>query len=242
MKSITVFTPTFNRAYLLPRLYKSLCEQSSKDFLWLIIDDGSTDNTKQLVDKWSKENKIEIQYQYKENGGMHTGHNLAYKLINTELNVCIDSDDYMPKEAVDKILNIWCKRINKFSIAGIIGLDARENLTILGTTMPINVAKGTLADLYYKYKAKGDKKLVLRTDAVNQFPRYPEYKNEKIVPLGSLYLMIDQEFEMLYSDEIFCIVEYQNEGSSKTILRQYKQSPQGFAYARKLKLEYSSSL
>src|SRR5690606_35774747 len=95
MKTITVFTPTYNRAHLLPRLYESLCRQTSKDFLWLVIDDGSVDNTKEIVQSWIKENIIQIEYHFKENGGMHTGHNMAIKNIKTELCMCVDSDDYL---------------------------------------------------------------------------------------------------------------------------------------------------
>lgn len=97
MKKITVFTPTYNRAYTLSKCYKSLKQQTCKDFVWLIIDDGSTDNTQELVEEWITENEIEIQYHYQKNQGMHGAHNTAYELIETELNVCIDSDDYMPR-------------------------------------------------------------------------------------------------------------------------------------------------
>ena len=101
---LTVFTPAYNRAYSLPRTYQSLCEQDCKDFLWLIVDDGSTDTTASLVKKWQLEdNGFKIQYIYKENGGMHTAHNMAYANIHTELNVCIDSDDKMSQGAVRKI-------------------------------------------------------------------------------------------------------------------------------------------
>ena len=105
---LTVFTPAYNRAYSLPRTYSSLKAQTCKDFIWLIIDDGSTDNTHELVECWMKEdNGFLIQYIYKENGGMHTAHNTAYANIHTELNVCVDSDDAMPDDAVEKILNKW---------------------------------------------------------------------------------------------------------------------------------------
>ena len=107
MAILTVFTPTYNRAYTLHKCYESLRRQTNKGFVWLIIDDGSTDNTKELVDSWLKnDNGFEIRYAYKENGGMHTGHNKAYELIDTELNVCIDSDDYMPDDAVEGILSL----------------------------------------------------------------------------------------------------------------------------------------
>ena len=96
MKKLTVFTPTYNRAYCLGNCYESLVRQTCQDFIWLIIDDGSSDHTKELVEDWKKENKIEIKYVWQENTGMHGAHNTAYEIIETELNVCIDSDDYMP--------------------------------------------------------------------------------------------------------------------------------------------------
>ena len=105
MIRLTVFTPAYNRAHTLPRTYESLCSQNCKDFCWLIIDDGSIDNTAQLVKGWmEKDNGFKIQYIYKENGGMHTAHNIAYENITTELNVCVDSDDCMAEDGVAKIL------------------------------------------------------------------------------------------------------------------------------------------
>lgn len=241
MKQLTVFTPTYNRAYLLPRLYESLCKQTNKDFIWLIIDDGSTDNTKELIDQWKLEHKITIQYHWKKNGGMHTGHNAAYSIIKTELNVCIDSDDMMPKNAVELILNKWNTITTKDKIAGIIGLDADNNNIIIGTEIPKHLKQGNLIDLYKKYGVKGDKKIVLRTDIIKEFSRYPEFHNEKLVPLGTLYRQIGHHYDFIYTDEIYCIVEYQAEGSSASILKQYKQSPRGFAYARVIEKQYSTS-
>ena len=89
---LTVFTPAYNRAHTLGRTYESLKNQSCKDFIWLIVDDGSSDNTAELVRSWQNEDcGFDIQYIYKKNGGMHTAHNVAYENIKTELNVCIDS-------------------------------------------------------------------------------------------------------------------------------------------------------
>ena len=99
MATLTVFTPTFNRAYCLHLCYESLLRQTCTDFEWLVVDDGSTDNTRALVNGWIQDGKISVRYIYKENGGMHTGYNTAYDNIDTELAVCIDSDDYMPDDA-----------------------------------------------------------------------------------------------------------------------------------------------
>ena len=238
---LTVFTTTFNRAYIIDKLYMSLVAQTNKNFIWLIIDDGSTDNTKDLIKSWIEEDVIKIRYFYKSNGGMHTGHNTAYELIDTELNVCIDSDDHMPHNAVDLIIKKWSFLNDKNKFAGIIGLDAFNNGKIVGTEIPDNLKQGTLLELYEDHGVKGDKKIVLRTDLAKKYPRYPKFGNEKLVPLDVLYLMIGKDYDFLYSNVVYCIVEYQLDGSSNTIFGQYKASARGFAYARKIKIKYSKS-
>jgi len=232
MKTLTVFTPTYNRAFCLPQLYKSLCRQTSQDFEWLLIDDGSKDNTQELINSWIADNKIKISYAKKDNGGMHTGHNLAYQLIETELNVCIDSDDYMPDNAVALILKTREASKSK-DIAGIVGLDATKDGAIIGSKLP-NVAAGSFMDIYGKHQCTGDKKVVLKTAIVKQYPSYPEYENEKLVPLGILYNTIGLDYDFIYANDVYCIVEYLEGGSSDAILKQYKQSPRGFAYSRKV--------
>ncbi len=207
----------------------------------MVIDDGSTDGTDELIAKWIEEKKVDVQYHYKENGGMHTGHNLAYQLIETELNVCIDSDDFMPDDAVGLIISRWNNIVDKSKIAGIIGLDNDAEGKIIGTKIPENLVKGSLYEIYNNHKVTGDKKIILRTDVVREYPSYPEYEGEKLVPLGLLYLMIGNEYDFIYSNDVYCTVEYQQGGSSNSILNQYRQSPKGFAYARKTKLKYDKS-
>src|SRR5690606_31973356 len=146
-----------------------------------------------------------------ETGGMHTGHTAAYRLIKPELSVCIDSDDYMPDDAIEKIMKEWHNIADKSNIAGIIGLDAARNGEMIGTHIPENLTKGYLMDLYNKHKAKGDKQLVLRTDIVREYLDYPEYEGEKLVPLGVLYMMMGRDYDFIYSNEVYCIVEYQAE-------------------------------
>ncbi len=239
-KTITVFTPSFNRAYCLHQCYESLVAQSSKDFIWLIIDDGSTDNTKELVSKWITANKIHIKYHYQQNQGMHGAHNTAYELIDTELNVCIDSDDYMPNDAIEKILNFWKSSTKNDFTAGLIGLDSYKNGEIIGNKFPSNLSNSTLEDLYHKYKVKGDKKIVYLTNIVKKYNPYPIYENERFVPLGSLYLMIDKDFKLLCLNEVLCVVEYMEDGSSRNILKQYYRHPKGFRYSRIINMKFSN--
>lgn len=240
MKKITVFTPTFNRAYCLGQLYESLVQQTNPNFIWMIIDDGSSDSTQELVQSWMDENKIEIRYIYQQNQGMHGAHNTAYQNITTQFNVCIDSDDFMPTNAIELILSHESE-LNNEHLAGLIGLDAYKNGNIIGTRIPETIKESTVNDLYYKHKIKGDKKVVIKTDVVKQFPLYPVYKGEKLVPLGTLYLLIDQKYKWLCTNDVLCTVEYLADGSSNTILKQYKVSPRGFGYFRMVKMKYSSS-
>ncbi|UKM63952.1 glycosyltransferase family 2 protein [Flavobacteriaceae bacterium GSB9] len=243
METLTIFTPSFNRAYCLYQCYNSLIAQTKNNFIWLIIDDGSIDNTKELVNSWMQENKINIQYHYQDNQGMHGAHNAAYRLIKTELNVCIDSDDYMPNDAVENILNYWNTLKNKpKDLAGFIGLDAYKNGSVIGHSIPDSISFTTLEDLHNKHKVTGDKKLVLRTSIVKQFPPYPIFPNERFVPLGTLYLQIDKKYKLGCLNNILCIVEYLEDGSSRNIVKQYYRHPKGFRYARVNALKHSNYL
>ncbi|WP_318618537.1 glycosyltransferase family A protein [Priestia megaterium] len=241
MKKLTVFTPTYNRAYCIHQCYESLKRQTCKDFIWLIIDDGSTDNTKGIVNGWIDENIIQIKYHWQDNQGMHGAHNTAYELIDTELNVCIDSDDYMPDDAVEKIIDTW-KKYGSNEVSGIVGLDANHKNEIIGTRLPQHIKRSTLFDLYNKYGVTGDKKLVYRTELTKQYP-YPLFENERYVGLAYKYHMIDKQYEMVLMNEIICCVEYLEDGSSRNMLHQYRKNPRGFAFYRKemMKLPFGSS-
>ncbi|GEL11994.1 Glycosyltransferase involved in cell wall bisynthesis [Flavobacterium glycines] len=239
MKSLTVFTPSYNRAYLLPQLYKSLCNQTSQDFEWLIIDDGSMDETRTLVASWQQENEIHIEYIYQENQGMHGAHNTAYENIQTEFNVCIDSDDFMPDNAVAVILQA-CANLEE-NYAGILGLDTNKEGEIIGTVIPENLTAVKLNELYSIHQVKGDKKIVYRTAIVKKYPKYPLYENERFVPLDYLYLLIDQDYDLKPVNEVLCIVEYQADGSSMNILKQYRKHPNGFAFSRVSRIKYGKT-
>lgn len=237
---LTVFTPAYNRAYSLPRTYESLCSQSYKNFIWLIVDDGSTDNTASLAREWQQRNNgFEIRYIYKENGGMHTAHNTAYANIDTELNVCIDSDDAMGEDAVRKIYNKW-QEVRDKGYAGLIGLDADFEGRIIGRGFPKDLKETTLSG-YYAAGGSGDKKLVYRTDVINQYPPYPVFPGEKYFSLSYKYRLIDQEYRLAVLDEILSNVEYQADGSTQNMLRQYVRNPQGFALWRKICMQYPIS-
>ena len=230
MKTLTIFTPAYNRAHTLGRTYESLLHQTCDDFEWLIVDDGSKDSTKELVEGWMQEGKISIRYIYQENQGMHGAHNTAYRNIHTELNTCIDSDDYMPDDAVETIVNFW-KAHGSDKYAGIVGLDCTENGNIIGTSFPKEMKETTLSGFYAK-GGKGDKKLVYRTEVIRQYPEYPIFEGEKYVGLAYKYMLIDQDYSLLTLNKPLVVVEYQQDGSSMNMYRQYWNNPKGFAFYR----------
>lgn len=229
MAFLTVFTPAYNRAHTLPRTYESLCRQDCKDFIWLIVDDGSKDETAQLVKGWQNvENGFEIQYVYKENGGMHTAHNIAYENIHTELNMCIDSDDRMALGAVRKIKDAW-EKVRNEEYAGMIALDADFSGNIIGKGFFEGVDATTLGG-YYASGGMGDKKLIYRTDIINSVPPYPVFPGERYVGLVYKYTLVDQKYKLFVLNEVVCEVEYQADGSTGTMWKQYLKNPQGFAF------------
>lgn len=237
---LTIFTPTYNRAHTISRTYESMRKQTCQDFVWLIVDDGSEDGTRSLVEQWiSDNNDFKIKYIYKENGGMHTAHNVAYENIDTELNMCIDSDDCLAANAVEKIYAKW-NEIKAGNYAGIIGLDADMEGNIIGTDFPENLQETTLMG-YYAKGGKGDKKLVYRTAIIKKYPEYPVFEGEKYFGLNYKYRLIDQDYKMAVLNAVLCNVEYQQDGSSATMWKQYLRNPKGFATLRILYLKYTVS-
>lgn len=240
MKTLTIFTPAYNRAHTIGRTYESLLRQTCKDFEWLVIDDGSTDNTGELVKSWIKDNKIPIRYIRQENQGMHGAHNTAYRNISTELNTCIDSDDFMPDDAVEKIVGFW-KRYGSDRYAGIVGLDRTEDGRIIGTQFPESL-KATTLQGYYAHGGSGDKKLVYRTEVINRYPEYPLFEGERYVGLAYKYMLIDKDYRLLTLNEPLVTVEYQPDGSSYNMYRQYWNNPKGFSFFRKTEMVCAPTL
>ena len=240
MATLTVFTPAYNRAHTLGRTYASLCAQTCKDFVWLIVDDGSEDETADLVQSWQQQdNGFAIEYIRKENGGMHTAHNVAYENIRTELNTCIDSDDRMPPDAVERILCKWAQ-VKDQGYAGLIALDADFDGNVIGKGFPEGMRETTLSG-YYAGGGLGDKKLVYRTDVIKSIPPYPVFEGEKYVALAYKYRLIDQQYKLAVLDQVVCEVEYQADGHSTGMWKEYLRSPRGFAAWRKVCMQYPES-
>src|SRR5690606_33024627 len=238
MYSLTVFTPTYNRAYCLGVLYESLKAQTSKDFLWLIVDDGSVDNTEELINQWKNEGNVEIKFIKQRNMGMVAAHNTAHLNIETELNVCIDSDDYMPEDAVEIINNTW-KVHRRDDLMGMVGLDIYRNGKIIGKKFPDDFMELTFSEILYKFKLRGDKKYVLRTDLIKRLLPYPYFENEKFPAPSYLYYILEQDYRFLTINKPLCVVEYLPDGNSMNKMKQYSEIPNAFAEYRIIQMKYA---
>lgn len=239
MQTLTVFTPTYNRKDLLIRGYEALKRQTNKDFVWMVIDDGSTDETEQLMEEICKEDSgFEIQYFKKKNGGLHTGYNMAIEHAKTELMVCVDSDDYMPDDAVETILSFW-KKYGSDKYAGIVGLDYDLNGNRIGDLLPQQKSVNLIDLLTGKYPIfNGDRTNVIRTELYKKAAPMKTFEGEKNFNPHYMHLKISKEYDFLVLNKNLKFVEYQEGGMSNSMWKQYYNSPNSFAETRKLYLSF----
>ncbi|MCR4738994.1 MAG: glycosyltransferase family 2 protein [Lachnospiraceae bacterium] len=226
--TLTVFTPTYNRRELLLRLYESLKRQSVKDFVWLVCDDGSTDDTGELIKSFMSENIIDIRYAYFENGGKMRAHNRGVELCDTELFVCLDSDDFFTKDAVREILKTYRdedkdRLIDKKKLGGIVAHKGEsEDEVLYGQEFP-QVSHSTLYGLYLK-GFKGETTLIFRTEVLRRFP-FPEIEGEKYVPEDYIYDKIDCEYVLKVLPKIITVCEIVSSGYTDSLKRLKRENP-----------------
>lgn len=236
---LTIFTPTYNRAHTLRRVYESLCTQTATgDFEWLVVDDGSTDFTRPLVESFIREGRIPIRYIYKENGGLFTAYNIAYANIDSELCVCVDSDDFMPDDAVSTILSQWETRGGD-SFAGLLGLDFyADSDKPVGGPFPDRMDSCYLYDLETKGLHRGDTKQVMRTALMKEVAPQTGFPGEKNFNPFYMLLQVCDRLPLLVVNRNLCYVDYQTgrDSMSERIFGQYLDSPRSFAKLRRLQM------
>lgn len=219
-KAITVLTPTYNRVRLLDNLYRSLAVQTDRDFVWLIIDDGSTDSTKEKVGSYIRENLVEIRYIYQENRGKYAAHNTGVRECDTELMVCVDSDDELYPQAIEKTLKFWSSVKDDDRIAGIV-----SPCDIGGQAYFNNPpAVSPLMDLYNSGRLAGDTMLVYRADVLRQY-LFPEVPGENFMSECVIYYQIDKKYVLATQNEYLYKAEYQNDGLTRNIEKIHWKNP-----------------
>ena len=227
VSAISIYTATYNRAHLLPQVYESLCRQTNKDFEWLIIDDGSTDATRDLVQSWIDQGVVRIQYRYKENGGVHTARDLAYKTCSTELIVSCDSDDYLLDDAVEQILFFWAQHGNDRYAGIFLPYVDTEGHRVSGK-FPQGITEATYQEFSYKHKVFGDKQTVLRTSVIAEVPPSPVFPGETLVPETYKWNQLPTDMPFLVLDRPICVIEYQGDGYTQNVQQGRAKNPNGF--------------
>lgn len=213
---VTVFTATYNRASLLGNLYKSLLAQTCMDFEWLIINDGSTDNTESVVQTFMDENKIRIVYRNKSNGGKHTAINLGVTMACGELFFIVDSDDYLAFNSIERILYYYETIKNDESFAGVCGLKVFESGKPVGGGPDFGILDCNALDFRFKYRVKGDMAEVFRTTVLREFS-FPEIPGERFCPEALVWNRIAQQYRLRFFYEKIYVCDYLPDGLTAKI-------------------------
>lgn len=222
---LTVFTPTYNRAYSLPRLYESLKAQTFVDFEWLIVDDGSTDGTKQLIEKWSNEYSF-IRYYRQERGGKHRAINRGVQQAKGDLFFIVDSDDYLPKDSLQLTYDFYLQVKDDNRYAGVSGMKCYLNGKKVGGEVTFDVLDTDNVSFREKYKVKGDVADVFKTAVLKEFP-FPEFPAELFLTEDVVWDRIARKYRIRFFNRNIYICEYLPDGISRNLSYHHRNSPQG---------------
>lgn len=213
---LNIVTPSYNRGQLLNNVLESLKRQTDKNFFWLIIDDGSIDNTEEVCKKMIEENpKINIKYEKKNNGGKHTALNYSHQFLKDGIVIIVDSDDYLTNDAVEIINKDWEKFSSKENICGLSYLKENISGTIVGEKFDNDYFISNHIDYRINKNVIGDKAEVFRTEVFKKFP-FPVFQNEKFLGESIVWTKIGFEYQTVYINKVVYICEYLEGGLSKS--------------------------
>lgn len=220
--TLTIFTPTYNRRNEIIKLYNSLESQSNKDFVWLVVDDGSTDGTDSVFVKWEKEASFQIEYIWQKNAGKSQAHNIGVSRTQTELFTCVDSDDFLSCDAVETIKKVWER-----SVEGDVGILALREVTIRLRQMNEIGIRTTLRNAEKNCGIKGDTMLIFKTDVLKKYS-FPKFSGEKFVPENYLYDLIDRDGKLIFLDKVLYYGNYLPDGYTHNMATIIKKNPNGY--------------
>ena len=229
--TFTVFIPTFNRAYTLDRALQSVAEQSFRDFEVVIIDDGSTDDTAQLIEGWQKKAQFAIRYRWQKNQGKHVAHNTAVKLARGHFFVLLDSDDRLHPQALERLKYHWesIPDSEKEHFAGVEGLCVYSDSGIKVDRFPEDVMDSNYLEKTKKYNIRSEKRNAIRTDVLRRFP-YPCFAGERHIRDDLIWKRMARHFKFRYVNEVIQIMEHQADGLTANIFEMRMRNPRGFRY------------
>lgn len=224
---ITILTPTYNRASLLPRLFDSLLRQTNKDFEWIVVDDGSTDDTREVVANLKEKcgGAFPMGYVYKVNGGKHMAINIGAERARGELLFIADSDDLLIDDALETVANSWHDISDDKSFAGIAGLDiTMDTREVIGSGLPQEHIDCNAIDIRYRHHVTGDMKEVFRTEVLREFP-FPEFAGERFCPEQLVWFRMARRYRLRYINKPIYIADYQPDGITAGITRARMRNP-----------------
>ena len=225
--TVTVLTPTFNRGGVLRSLWDSLQKQTVKDFEWLVVDDGSTDGTKNLITQLQENSDFPIRYIYKNNGGKHTALNVGIQTICSELTFIVDSDDCVTDDAVESILKIHQKYRSQNNICGYAFLRAFPDGKVNGKKFDVDEKIGSYIDVRVNGDDTGaDKAEVFKTHCLKEFP-FPEYPNEKFLGEDLVWVRMARKYQMVHINKAIYIGNYLEDGLTNNRRKHNIASPIG---------------
>ena len=232
---ITLFTPTYNRVHLLSRLYNSILMQDVIDVEWLIVDDGSIDDTEVLIENFQKESIINIRYYKKSNGGKHTAINFGLQYAKGELFFIIDSDDVLAENALKIIKTHYQSIKNNDKICGIVGLSQHiDKHEIVGDYFLRDDWEVSFADIYLKYHLKGDKSVAFKTEVLKKYP-FPEKQGIRFVFEALVWHEMSKKYNVLALNKIVQFVEYQKSGVSDSSFKKWYIQSLAFSFFHLIK-------
>lgn len=234
---VTVFTPTYNRAYILGDLYHSLQRQTCMDFEWLLVDDGSADDTKALVASWQgEENPFPIRYVYQENGGKCRAINRGLKEADGRLFFTVDSDDYLTDDAIEKVIR-WDGELPRDGhFCGYVGNRGITPTQTPNRLFPGGYLDGTALDRYDQ--VDGERAFVFYTEVHRKY-LYPEFPGEKFLTEAVTWdLMAHDGYKMRFYNDIIWIWEYKDDGLTRAGYRVFLENPQGTGLFFRQKAEF----
>lgn len=227
--TLKILTPTYNRKETIPKLYASLTSQTCHDFVWNVIDDGSTDGTEAVIKEWMEEGKINISYLKKENGGKHTALNIGIKDTTEDLIFIVDSDDYLTPDAVETILSYAEKyeevREEK-KLCGFCFLRHYSNGEVNTAYFPRDEYVENYVETRINGNIGGDKAEVFYTSALKKFP-FKEYEGEKFMPEDAVWLVMSREYDMVNINKGIYICDYLEGGLTRSGRAMKIHSPRG---------------
>lgn len=223
---ITVFTPAYNRAHLLPNVFESLCKQTFKYFEWVIVDDGSKDDTRSLSLSFSQREGTDfpIRYFYQENGGKHRAINRGVKEARGELFLILDSDDTLPEKSLETINHYYQQIKDDRSFGGVCGYMAHHDGTIIGRGCDMPVLDANSIDSEYKHQIHGDMCEVFRTSVLKEIP-FPDIPGEKFVPEDLVLHRIAAKYQLRFFHEVIYYRDYLEGGLTDKIIKIRMTSP-----------------